>query len=72
MTINSAIDFNGKTIKHGDRVVYMRGVRTGSSTTRKCLFRGRVLDFTPKMVHIINELGYRDTVPVCHVVKVDW
>ena len=36
------IDFVGKEIHIGDSVVYLKNVRTGSSTIRKCMFRGIV------------------------------
>lgn len=48
-------DFLGKEIKIGDKVVYLAGRITGSSTRRNMLFIGKVVGFTDKMVKILEE-----------------
>lgn len=45
-------DFLGKKINIGDKVVYLAGRMTGSSTRRNMLFKGEVIGFTPKMVRV--------------------
>lgn len=35
-------DFENKEIKVNDEVIYIQNIRTGSSSSRKCMFRGVV------------------------------
>lgn len=44
--------FTGERINIDDVVIYLRTVRTGSSTSRKCKFVGHVEGFTAKKVNI--------------------
>ena len=46
-------DFKGDELRVGDKVAFMKTIRTGSSSSRKVLFQGEVSDFTPKKVVII-------------------
>lgn len=48
-------DFLGKEINVGDRIAYLAGRRTGSSSRRNMLFKGKVTGFTTKMIRVIEE-----------------
>jgi len=58
-------DFEGKEIRINDEVIYLKRLRTGSSSTRKIMFKGIVKDFKKNKVVIkctygreyINQVG---------------
>ena len=45
-------DFENKKINIYDDVIYLKTIRTGSSSIRKCMFRGKVKGFTNTKVII--------------------
>lgn len=48
-------DFLGNEIKINDNVVYLKRLQTGSSSTRKIMFKGKVLNFKGQKVEISRE-----------------
>lgn len=46
------IDFYKQEILIGDEVIYIKLIRTGSSSSRKCMFKGYVKGFTKNKVII--------------------
>ena len=62
------LDFLGNPIYPGDKCIYMKNTRTGSSTVRRMLYKGIAKSFTKVMV--VMENG--DMVPAEEVVKMDW
>lgn len=70
-------DFLGNELFIGDEVVYIKSIRTGSSTRRNALFKGKIIRFTTKMVEIICEYnkecmpnGNKDLVTPFHTCKI--
>ena len=61
-------DFTGKLLDVGDEVVYIANTRTGTSTVRKIMYKGKIERFTLKLV--VMEDGRQ--VPSNDVVKVKW
>ena len=55
MKINNYKDFLDNDIKINDEVIYLKLIQTGSSSTRKIMFKGRVLNFKGKKVEIRRE-----------------
>lgn len=55
MKINNYKDFLDNDIKINDEVIYLKSIQTGSSSTRKIMFKGRVLNFKGKKVEIRRE-----------------
>ena len=45
-------DFLNNEINIGDEVIYLKNLRTGSSTSRKIMFMGKVLSFKNDKVNI--------------------
>lgn len=48
-------DFLGNYINVGDDVIYLKLLRTGSSSKRKIMFKGKVLDFKGQKVEVSRE-----------------
>lgn len=48
-------DFLNKEIKLNDEVIYIRLIRTGSSSKRKLMYKGKVLGFKGKKVEILEQ-----------------
>lgn len=46
------IDFLNNEINIEDEVIYIKGIQTGSSTTRKIMFKGKVVNFKGRKVEI--------------------
>lgn len=46
------LDFEGKEIKINDEVIYIKPIRTGSSSVRKIMFKGRVKEIKNKKAKI--------------------
>lgn len=45
-------DFENKDIKINDEVIYIQNIHTGSSSIRKCMFKGIVTEILDKKVLI--------------------
>ena len=60
-------DFLGHKLNVGDKCVYLKNVRTGSSTIRKCMFKGIITGFTNCKVKFGDTLAHEG-----YVVKVDY
>lgn len=43
-------DYLGNELNIGDECVYFQNKRTGSSTIRKCKFKGHIIGFTRKLI----------------------
>ncbi|MBC5648483.1 hypothetical protein [Christensenella tenuis] len=43
-------DYLGNELNIGDECVYLQNKRTGSSSIRKCKFKGHIIGFTRKLV----------------------
>lgn len=48
-------DFLNNELKINDEVIYIKNMRTGSSTVRKVLFKGKIIGFTFKSVRILSQ-----------------
>ena len=48
-------DFLGNYINVGDEVIYLKLLRTGSSSKRKIMFKGKVLNFKGQKVEVSRE-----------------
>lgn len=71
-------DFLGNELKVNDEVIYIKSMRTGSSTTRNVMFKGQVSGFTKKHVEVertyTNEhftIGNFDLIQPTHVCKLN-
>lgn len=63
-------DFLGNDLNFGDEIIYIKSLRTGSSTTRNVLFKGRILDFLPKNVEILRTYSNEEfPIEIVDVVK---
>lgn len=61
-------DFENRELAIGDQVIYIKGRRTGSSSSRNIMFKGKVVGFTPKMVKVFKQ-GEIDLVSSDHIYK---
>lgn len=61
-------DFVGQLLDIGDKVIYVANTRTGTSTVRKIMYKGKIAGFTPRLV--IMEDGRK--VSSDEVVKIEW
>lgn len=71
-------DFLNNELKINDKVIYIKNMRTGSSTVRNVLFKGKIIGFTPKSVRILSQyareyfcVGNEDLVQPTHVCKLN-
>lgn len=71
-------DFLGNELNINDEVVYIKSIRSGSSTRRNALFKGKIIRFTPKMVEIEMQynqecisIGHKDLVVPFHTCKLN-
>lgn len=71
-------DFLNNELKNDDEVIYIKNMRTGSSTVRNVLFKGKIIGFTPKSVRILSQytneyfcVGNEDLVQPTHVCKLN-
>lgn len=72
-------DYLGQPLFAGDYVVFLKNCRTGSSTTRKLMFRGQITELYAAKVNVVGKCKewHNDTTcefTVCphDVVKVNW
>lgn len=70
--------FFNNELKIDDEVIYIKGVRSGSSTVRNVLFKGKIIGFTPKSVRILRQytnenfcVGGEDLIQSTHVCKLN-
>ena len=66
------LDFCGKLLKVGDKVVFTKNTRTGTSTVRRIMYKGIITDITRSWIFVENQkTGEIDKVPSDDVVKVE-
>lgn len=71
-------DFLKNELKIDDEVIYIKLMRTGSSSSRNVMFKGKIVGFTPKMVKIERQytqeyfgIGGIDTVTPYNICKLN-
>lgn len=62
-------DFLGRELDVGDECVYLKNCRTGSSTTRKLMFKGVITSFKKRNVIFDNNTTVYNS---DDIVKVKW
>lgn len=66
------VDFCGKLLRVGDKCVFTKNTRTGTSTVRRIMFKGIIKDITKSWIFIENQsTGEVDKITSDDVVKVE-
>lgn len=73
MIVFHHVDFCGKELSVGDKCVFTKNTRTGSSTVRRIMYKGIITEIEQAWIFIENQsTGEIDKISSDDVVKVDW